>query len=81
MIKNRESGTVTNRAVYMAIGVNAEGQKEVLGLWSAQSEGAKFWLSVVIELKNRGVRDILIACEDGLSPKRTFSTRTLSRGD
>ena len=66
MVKTRESGSVTNRAIYMAIGVNLEGQKEVLGLWSAATEGAKFWLSVVTELKNRGVADILIACVDGL---------------
>lgn len=66
MVKTRESGTVTNRAIYMAIGVNTEGHKEVLGLWSAATEGAKFWLSVVTELKNRGVADILIACVDGL---------------
>lgn len=66
MVKTRESGAVTNRAIYMAIGVNLEGQKEVLGLWSAANEGAKFWLSVVTELNNRGVKDILIACVDGL---------------
>ena len=66
MVKSREAGTVTNRAIYLAIGVNTEGHKEVLGLWSAATEGAKFWLSVVTELKNRGVQDILIACVDGL---------------
>ena len=66
MVKTRESGAVANRAIYMAIGVNLDGQKEVLGLWSAPTEGAKFWLSVVTELKNRGVADILIACVDGL---------------
>jgi len=66
MVKSREAGTVRNRAIYLAIGVNIEGHKEVLGLWSAATEGAKFWLSVVTELKNRGVQDILIACVDGL---------------
>lgn len=66
MVKTRETGAVANRAVYMAMGVNLEGQKEVLGLWSAATEGAKFWLSVVTELNNRGVKDILIACVDGL---------------
>ena len=66
MVKTREAGAVANRAIYMAIGVNLEGQKEVLGLWSAATEGAKFWLSVVTELNNRGVKDILIACVDGL---------------
>ncbi len=50
----------------MAIGINLDGAKEVLGLWIAQTEGAKFWLAVVTELKNRGVQDIFIACVDGL---------------
>jgi putative transposase len=66
MVKTREAGSAANRAIYLAIGVNVEGQKEVLGLWTAPTEGAKFWLSVVTELKNRGVQDILIACVDGL---------------
>jgi putative transposase len=66
MVKTREAGSAANRAIYMAIGVNMEGHKEVLGLWAAPTEGAKFWLSVVTELKNRGVQDILIACVDGL---------------
>ena len=57
---------VSNRAVYVALGVNLEGQKEVLGLWLGGNEGAKFWLSVLTELKNRGLEDILIACVDGL---------------
>ena len=64
--KVRDSGHVKNKAVYLAIGVTMEGLKEVLGLWIAQTEGAKFWLQVVTELKNRGVRDIFIACVDGL---------------
>jgi len=64
--KVRDAGHVRNKAVYLVIGVNMEGLKEVLGLWIAQTEGAKFWLSVVTELKNRGVRDIFIACVDGL---------------
>ena len=66
MVKTREAGNAANRAIYMAIGVNTDGIKEVLGLWTAPTEGAKFWLSVVTELKNRGVNDILIACVDGL---------------
>ncbi len=66
IIKGRIDGRVANRTVYTAIGVNMEGQKEVLGLWIADTEGAKFWLSVITELKNRGVEDILIACIDGL---------------
>src|SRR5438046_9941106 len=64
--KVRDSGHVRNKAVYLAIGVTLEGLKEVLGLWIAQTEGAKFWLQVVTELKNRGVQDIFIACVDGL---------------
>ena len=64
--KVREGGHVRNKAIYLAIGITMEGMKEVLGLWIAQTEGAKFWLQVVTELKNRGVTDILIACVDGL---------------
>jgi putative transposase len=64
--KVRDSGHVKNKAIYLAIGVTIEGYKEVLGLWIAQTEGAKFWLQVVTELKNRGVTDIFIACVDGL---------------
>src|SRR5258708_8105158 len=62
----RGSGCVRTEAVYLAVGVNMDGHKEVLGLWIAQTEGAKFWLQVVTELKNRGVTDIFIACVDGL---------------
>src|SRR6266480_863580 len=64
--KVRDSGHVRNKAIYLAIGVTVRGLKEVLGLWIAQTEGAKFWLQVVTELKNRGVTDIFIACVDGL---------------
>jgi hypothetical protein len=59
-------GRVENRAVYVAIGIDLEGRKEVLGLWTSGNEGAKFWLGVLTELRNRGVKDILIACVDGL---------------
>ena len=59
-------GSVRSKAVYLAIGVNIAGEKELLGLWLAQTEGDKFWLRVVTELRNRGVKDILIACVDGL---------------
>ena len=59
-------GAVRVKAVYLAIGVTMSGQKEVLGLWLAQTEGAKFWLQVVTELRNRGVQDLFIACVDGL---------------
>ncbi|TPQ27630.1 IS256 family transposase [Methylomonas koyamae] len=65
-VKVRDTGAVRVKAVYLAIGINLNGEKEVLGLWIAQTEGAKFWLQVVTELKNRGVQDIFIACVDGL---------------
>ena len=65
-VKVRDSGTVRIKAIYLAIGVNLDGMKEVLGMWIAQTEGAKFWLSVITELRNRGVTDIFIACVDGL---------------
>ncbi len=64
--KVRDAGSVRAKAIYLAIGINMAGHKEILGLWIAQTEGAKFWLSVVTELKNRGVQDIFIACVDGL---------------
>jgi putative transposase len=63
--KGRDGGHVRNKAIYLAIGIAVNGLKEVLGLWIAQTEGAKFWLQVVTELKNRGVSDIFIACVDG----------------
>src|ERR1044071_3526644 len=65
-VKIRDQGRVANKAIYLAIGVNLAGLKEVLGLWSSDNEGAKFWLRVITELKNRGVRDVYIACVDGL---------------
>ncbi len=65
-VKVRDTGAVRVKAVYLAIGINMNGEKEVLGLWIAQTEGAKFWLQVVTDLKNRGVQDIFIACVDGL---------------
>jgi len=66
-LKLRESGQVKNQAVYLALGINVDGHKELLGLWVGEHEGSKFWLSVLNELRNRGVKDILIACVDGLS--------------
>src|ERR1700722_10753542 len=66
VIKVRDGGVVGNKSAYLALGINPEGKKEVLGLWLEQNEGAKFWLKVVTELKNRGVEDIFIACCDGL---------------
>lgn len=67
VIKVHQEKRVINKSVYIAMGVNLEGQKEVLGLWMSENEGAKFWLSVLTELKNRGVEDIFIACVDGLT--------------
>lgn len=65
-LKIRDEGTVRNKAVYLALGIRADGRKEVLGLWIEQTEGAKFWLKVFNELRNRGLADILIAVVDGL---------------
>jgi putative transposase len=65
-VKVKSQGRVVNKAIYIAFGVNLSGLKEVLGMWAAESEGAKFWMQVVTELKNRGVQDIFIACVDGL---------------
>jgi putative transposase len=66
VLKIRQDKQVINKAVYLALGVNMDGQKELLGLWLSENEGAKFWLNVLTELQNRGVKDILIACVDGL---------------
>jgi putative transposase len=65
-VKVRDNGAVRVKAVYLVLGINLAGEKELLGIWIAQTEGAKFWLQVVTELKNRGVTDIFIACVDGL---------------
>jgi len=65
-IKVRHDSRVINKAVYLAIGINMDGIKEVLGMWTSENEGAKFWLQVVTELKNRSVKEIFIACVDGL---------------
>jgi len=65
-VKVRDEGTVRNKAVYVALLVRLDGTEEVLGLWIEQTEGAKFWLRVMNELKDRGVEDILIAVVDGL---------------
>jgi len=66
VVKVRQDKRVINKAIYLALGVNIEGNKELLGMWLSENEGAKFWLSVLTELQNRGVKDILIACVDGL---------------
>lgn len=66
VIKIRDNLRVINKSIYLALGVNMDGKKDLLGLWMSDNEGAKFWLSVLTELKSRGVQDILIACVDGL---------------
>ncbi len=66
VLKVRQDSRVINRSVFLALGINIEGQKELPGMWLAENEGAKFWLNVLTELKNRGLNDILIACVDGL---------------
>ena len=67
VVKIRQDKRVINKAVYVALGVNVHGHKELLGLWMSENEGAKFWLSVLTELKNRGVKDVFVACVDGLT--------------
>ncbi|EMV29220.1 IS256-like element IS1414 family transposase [Escherichia coli] len=66
VLKVRQDSRVINKSGFLALGINIEGQKELLGMWLAENEGAKFWLNVLTELKNRGLNDILIACVDGL---------------
>jgi transposase-like protein len=67
VVKVRENGHISKRSIYLALAINLEGKKELLGLWLGESEGAKFWLEIITELKNRGVQDILIAAVDGLT--------------
>lgn len=66
VVKSRQDGRVRNKAIYVALGINGDGEKEILGLWMSEHEGAKFWLGVFTELKNRGMQDCFIACVDGL---------------
>jgi len=66
VIEIRQDKHVINKAVYLVLGVNIEGHKELLGMWISENEGAKFWLNVLTELQNRGVKNILIACVDCL---------------
>ena len=66
VLKVRQDSRVISKAVFLALGVNLDGQKELPGMWLAENEGATFWLNVLTELKNRGLNDILIACVDGL---------------
>ena len=79
-IRDADSRMVKNKAVYVALGVTRDGVREVLGLWIADNEGAKFWLSVMNELKNRGVQDVLIAVVDGLKGGSARSCLKLSTG-
>lgn len=67
VVKVRENGRVINKAIHLVLAVNLNGEKELLGMWITKTEGAKFWMSVLTELKNRGVQDIFIACVDGLT--------------
>ncbi len=66
MVKVRDGGSVQRKACYLALAITMDGQREVLGMWFQQTEGAKFWMQVLSEPKQRGVRDILICCVDGL---------------
>lgn len=66
IVKCKEDNRVINQAVYLALGINMEGKKEILGLWIGKNKGAKFWLSIVTALKNRGLEDVFIFCVDGL---------------
>lgn len=66
-VNSRESGKSVNKALYIALGINMEGRKEVLGFYISDNEGAKFWMNVLTDIRNRGVKDILIACMDGLT--------------
>ena len=87
VVKCRLDGHISNRTVYVIYGINMEGCKDVLGLYLGENEGAKYWLSVLNELKNRGLSDILVLCADGLKglpeaveavyPKTTFQTCTV----
>ena len=65
VIKVRQDKQVINKSIFLALGINVHGQKELMGMWIAENEGAKFWLNVLTELQNRGVQDIFIACVDG----------------
>jgi putative transposase len=73
MVEVREDRSVQNRACYLAIGVSVEGEREVLGIWWQDTEGAKFWLAVLNDLHQRGVQDVLVCCVDGLKGSPTRS--------
>ena len=65
-VKSRDNNIVINKSVYLAIAVNIEGKKELLGIWIGKNEGSKFWMQIITELKNRGIEQIYVACVDGL---------------
>ncbi len=67
VVKVRQDNRVTNKSIYLALGINCEGRKELLGLWISENEGSKFWLAILTELQNRGVKDVFIFCVDGLT--------------
>ncbi len=73
-IRVRDKGAVTIKVAHLAVGVDVEGRKHTLGLWIAEAEGAKFWHSVLTQLRNRGLRDILIACCDGLRDRKRITS-------
>ena len=75
MVKVRDNHQVRNKAAHIAVGVDVDGIKHVLGIWVQTAEGAKFWAGVLAELRNRGVADVLIACCDGLTGSRRRSRR------
>jgi len=79
VVKVRENGRVINKAIHLALGVTLTSEKELLGIWMTGNEGAKFWMSVLTELKNRGVQDIFIACVDGLTGFPDAITATFPR--
>jgi len=67
VVKIRDKGVVQNKAVYLVVGVGLDGSKDILGMWIQQTEGAKFWMTILTELRNRGVQDVLVLCADGLT--------------
>jgi putative transposase len=75
VLKIRDGGTVQRRACYLAMAIGMDGEREVLGMWFQANEGAKFWMQVLTDLKQRGVQDILIACVDGLKGSLRRSRR------
>ena len=75
-MKSRQEGVVRTKAVYVALGVKLQGEKELLGLWISETEGAKFWLSIFTELQQRGVRDCCVACIDGRTALKAVFLQT-----